>query len=178
MVGEGHFNASACFPLRVCLHFSSVRYITRCINCSSDFSDTDRLRIACSAAQLWSFKDVIGFHGCSLTCILQPFVIVAKEDRIKLADIEIKAMNEFCKRRKHAAFKRTVFPLGSFIPHLPLLVFSSSFPVDINECQDVSLCDVSATCIDNVGSFVCQCPAGFTGSGLRIGSGCTSECLY
>ena len=38
---------------------------------------------------------------------------------------------------------------------------------DIDECQDrTHNCDRRSTCVDTDGSYICQCPHGFTGTGL------------
>ena len=38
--------------------------------------------------------------------------------------------------------------------------------VDINECSDGSAnCDVNAICVNEIGTFNCQCKPGFTGNG-------------
>ena len=41
--------------------------------------------------------------------------------------------------------------------------------VDINECS-LNPCHVNASCVDNDGSFVCQCNTGYSGNGLNCSS--------
>ena len=42
---------------------------------------------------------------------------------------------------------------------------------DIDECKGNSSCHVNATCVNTIGSHVCQCHAGYTGNGRN----CTGE---
>ena len=42
--------------------------------------------------------------------------------------------------------------------------------VDINECLNETCSDVNAECVNNVGSYSCQCKQGYTGDG----DNCTS----
>ena len=42
---------------------------------------------------------------------------------------------------------------------------------DINECKGNHSCHVNATCMNTLGSHVCQCHAGYTGNGRN----CTGE---
>ena len=42
---------------------------------------------------------------------------------------------------------------------------------DINECKGNHSCHVNATCMNTLGSHVCQCHAGYTGNGQN----CTGE---
>ena len=45
---------------------------------------------------------------------------------------------------------------------------------DINECKGNHSCHVNATCMNTLGSHVCQCHAGYTGNGQN----CTGECNF
>ena len=42
---------------------------------------------------------------------------------------------------------------------------------DIDECKGNRSCHVNATCVNTIGSHVCQCHAGYTGNGRN----CTGE---
>ena len=42
----------------------------------------------------------------------------------------------------------------------------SSFLLDINECEPVSLCHANATCNNTDGSYNCSCNDGYTGDGF------------
>jgi len=39
--------------------------------------------------------------------------------------------------------------------------------LDIDECNDTSLCALNASCNNTIGGFTCYCPAGFIGDGLK-----------
>lgn len=40
--------------------------------------------------------------------------------------------------------------------------------LDIDECQqEIDMCDDNANCSDTVGSYVCYCNSGYTGTGLE-----------
>ena len=41
---------------------------------------------------------------------------------------------------------------------------------DINECDSIRPCHISATCTDTLGSFICTCNNGFTGDGVTCQS--------
>ena len=43
---------------------------------------------------------------------------------------------------------------------------------DIDECSDADICLPEATCQNNIGSYTCECPAGFAGNGKTSGTGC------
>ena len=56
-----------------------------------------------------------------------------------------------------------------FVELIILIIFIIT---DINECTaGTHNCHEDATCTDNVGSFSCQCKAGYTGNGVT----CSSE---
>lgn len=43
--------------------------------------------------------------------------------------------------------------------------------VDINECQDrIDRCDTNAICVNEVGTYSCQCKPGFEGNGYYCGA--------
>lgn len=43
--------------------------------------------------------------------------------------------------------------------------------VDINECQDrIDRCDPNAMCVNEVGTYSCQCKLGFEGNGYYCGA--------
>jgi len=43
--------------------------------------------------------------------------------------------------------------------------------VDINECQDrIDRCDPNAMCVNEVGTYSCQCKPGFEGNGYYCGA--------
>ena len=67
-------------------------------------------------------------------------------------------------------------------------MLTSSLPIsgaaaDINECNNDTLhnCDSNAMCMDQSGTFTCQCRAGYTGTGYvaqdSTGSGSNPGCL-
>ena len=65
---------------------------------------------------------------------------------------------------------------------LPLCDITTYLPVslhaDVNECNDDTLnnCDPNAMCMDQNGTFTCQCRTGFTGDGYLVpGSGSGSD---
>ena len=59
----------------------------------------------------------------------------------------------------------------SFISICFQVYISSS---DIDECtSDNDTCHINASCINNVGSYDCECLSGFMGDGFN----CSSECL-
>ena len=39
-------------------------------------------------------------------------------------------------------------------------------PVDIDECANGTLCDFNAMCINEMGSYFCDCNIGYTGNGV------------
>ena len=43
--------------------------------------------------------------------------------------------------------------------------------LDSNECLEENPCDANADCIDNIGSYECQCKIGYSGNG----SSCLSK---
>lgn len=45
--------------------------------------------------------------------------------------------------------------------------------IDAYECLNSSHCVPEATCKNKVSGFRCMCPAGSSGDGLILGSGCT-----
>ena len=45
--------------------------------------------------------------------------------------------------------------------------------LDVNECQDSSPCHKDAECINNPGSFTCECKEGFEGDGVKNCKGIT-----
>jgi hypothetical protein len=53
---------------------------------------------------------------------------------------------------------------------MPQLECLHIFVVDIDECEEVK-CHASATCVNNPGSFVCNCNPGFIGDGVSRCSG-------
>lgn len=44
------------------------------------------------------------------------------------------------------------------------VVLSCWFHIDIDEC-DGQVCNMHANCSNTIGSYMCQCDAGFTGNG-------------
>lgn len=47
---------------------------------------------------------------------------------------------------------------------------SASGCVDIDECQDrIDRCDQNALCVNEVGTYSCQCKPGFEGNGFYCG---------
>ena len=62
----------------------------------------------------------------------------------------------------------------SFVYLLSLLFFSS----DIDECtlNSDDCDDTLGTCINNDGSWDCECNTGYEGDGTTSGSGCSGEC--
>ena len=52
--------------------------------------------------------------------------------------------------------------------YMCLSLYVMSWSIDVNECYDVSLsgCDGNAECLNNVGSFECQCSPGYLGDGF------------
>ena len=54
----------------------------------------------------------------------------------------------------------------------PVLKRSDCFPLDVDECRiDLAQCDGNAYCTNTIGSFLCTCKPGFTGSDNE----CTGE---
>ena len=54
--------------------------------------------------------------------------------------------------------------LGSFFPITIIFFYVYDF-TDIDECKGNHSCHVNATCMNTLGSHVCQCHAGYTGNG-------------
>lgn len=49
-------------------------------------------------------------------------------------------------------------------------IASLLYVVDVNECAlAYSVCEHGGQCINLAGNFTCNCPAGWTGHGCRIG---------
>ncbi|KAK8953587.1 Wall-associated receptor kinase 2 [Platanthera guangdongensis] len=46
---------------------------------------------------------------------------------------------------------------------------------DINECEDPNSSPCSNKCKNTPGSYVCSCPGGYRGDGIKAGTGCTEE---
>ncbi|KAK8572291.1 hypothetical protein V6N13_047895 [Hibiscus sabdariffa] len=44
---------------------------------------------------------------------------------------------------------------------------------DMNECETISPCNGTATCINLPGTYNCSCPVGYEGDGRKIGTGCS-----
>jgi hypothetical protein len=61
-----------------------------------------------------------------------------------------------------------VFKVCTFLLIIYCLLFLLFF-LDIDECL-TNPCHVNASCIDNEGSFVCQCHAGYSGNGFNCSS--------
>ena len=59
--------------------------------------------------------------------------------------------------------------LGNFFPNYNFF-YVYDF-TDIDECKGNRFCHVNATCVNTLGSHVCQCHAGYTGNGRN----CTGE---
>ena len=49
---------------------------------------------------------------------------------------------------------------------------------DVNECSNVSLneCDMNASCMDTIGSYVCTCNDGYLGDGFNCSGEITCDC--
>ena len=45
-----------------------------------------------------------------------------------------------------------------------------TFCADVDECTEVSPCDVNANCTNTKGSFICECSIGYTGDGKNCSS--------
>ena len=56
------------------------------------------------------------------------------------------------------------------LPCVSLCLWLSGICLDIVECDNETLCDVNAACMNTPGSFICSCDPGFTGDGFS----CTS----
>ena len=49
--------------------------------------------------------------------------------------------------------------------------------LDINECDNTSLCSENGTCKNIIGSFQCRCDTGFNGNGTHCEGGiCRKMC--
>lgn len=63
---------------------------------------------------------------------------------------------------------------GHFIQNRATLYLLCHLPPDIDECNELSPCDETATCSNTDGSFLCTCNMGFIGNGIN----CTGEPLF
>lgn len=52
--------------------------------------------------------------------------------------------------------------------NLTSIYFSFSF-LDINECEDLTLCMNGGFCMNTQGSYQCQCAPGWTGANCEVG---------
>lgn len=83
----------------------------------------------------------------------------------------------------HAYFDTRLSYFSLYLSLLELVIevisISLSYSIDVNECLDAAvdgfdLCDPSMLCVNNEGSYTCQCPGGT----MAVDDGCIEPGMY